>query len=387
MLFPVGNGFHMKKHYENNVAFKPKQSKGGEIEMRVYLRGRSWCVDYAVDGKRIRKSFGRQKKVAELFLMNIEVKKAKGEELSPKYESIPLSDFITKYLEYSKQNKSEGTYRTDLSRIRIFEKFLKEKGIQKLEDITQELVEEFKSVTLQRSSAATFNRYLEMIKAMLNKAVAWRHLKENPLEDFKKMKITNARQVRFFTSEEISAILDKATPFMEKAIKILLYTGMRRSELVYLTWDDIDFRNKLITVQSKPEVGFHPKSHRPRSIPIHPELEQLLLDLPQRGKYVLDNGKNEPAHCRDYCSDRFARILKETGIRNAKLHTLRHTFASNLVMAGVDLRTVQELLGHSTVKMTERYAHLSPDHKTRAVKLLKFAGDGTNLAQNQISER
>lgn len=352
--------------------------------MRVYLRGKSWCVDYAVDGKRIRKSFGRQKKVAELYLKNIEVKIAKGEELSPKYDSIPLSDFITKYLEYSKQNKSQGTYRTEISRIRILQQFLKDKGIQKLETITPELVEKFKSVVLQRASAATFNHYLVMIKAMLNKAVAWRHLKENPLRDVKKLKITNARQVRFFTPEEISTILDKVDPFMEKAIKILLYTGMRRSELVYLTWDDIDFHNKLITVQSKPEVGFHPKSHRPRSIPIHPELEQLLLDLPQRGEYVFDNGNNEPVHCKDYYTKRFIRILKAAGIRNANLHTLRHTFASNLVMAGVDLRTVQELLGHSTIKVTERYAHLSPDHRTRAVKLLNFAGDGTNLTQNQI---
>jgi integrase len=354
--------------------------------MRVYKRGRNWYVDYRADGRRVRKSFGRQKKVAELYLKNVEVKMAKGEELNPKYNPISVSDFMTKYLQYSKDNKSQATYRTDRSRIQRFQQFIQHKGIQKLEGITSIVVEEFKSLVLQNSSATTFNHYLVLIKGMLNKAVAWKHIRENPLKDFRKLKVTNARQVRFFTSEEVSAILDKTDPFMKKVIKILLYTGMRRSELVYLTWDDIDFRNKLITVQSKPEEGFHPKSHRPRSIPIHPHLEQLLLDVPQRGRYVFDNGKDRPVYCKDYYTKRFEKILKAADVKNANLHTLRHTFASNLVMNGVDLRTVQELLGHSTIRVTERYAHLSPDHRTRAVSVLKFGADDTQLAQNQILE-
>lgn len=352
--------------------------------MRVFKRGKNWYADYAVDGKRVRKSFGRQKQVAELYVKNIEVKIARGEELSPKYDFISLQDFITKYLQYCQDNKSQATYKTDLSRIRAFQEFLQSKGIGRLEAITPAVMEEFKSTVLRRSQATTFNHYLTLIKAMLNKAVAWRHLKENPLSSVKKLKSTSARQVRFFTLEEVSVILEKADDLMQKVIKILLYTGMRRSELVFLLWDDIDFHNKLITVQSKPEVGFHPKSHRARSIPINPNLEQLLLDLPQKGRYLFDDGNGKPRHCRDYYTKQFEKILKTADVKNANLHTLRHTFASNLVMAGVDLRTVQELLGHSTIKVTERYAHLSPDHRTRAVNVLKFGGDGTKLAQNKV---
>jgi len=351
---------------------------------RIFKRGKNWYVDYAVDGRRVRKSFGKQKKVAELYLKNVEVKIAKGEELNPRYDFISLNDFIAKYLEYCRDNKSRASYKTDLSRIKAFQHFLRNKGIRKLEGITPVVIEEFRSLVLRTSSATTFNHYLTLIKAMLNKAIVWRNLKENPLKDVKKLKSLNARQVRFLTTEEISAILSKSNDLMGKVVKILLYTGMRRSELVFLTWDDIDFRNKLITVQSKPEVGFHPKSHRPRSIPINPGLEQLLLDLPQRGKYVFDDGNGRPLHCRDYYTNQFAKILRSAGVKNANLHTLRHTFASNLVMAGVDLRTVQELLGHSMIKVTERYAHLSPDHRTRAVNVLKFDQDGTNVAQNEF---
>ena len=352
--------------------------------MRVFKRGKNWYVDYSVNGNRVRKSFGRQKKVAELYLKNVEVKIAKGDELSPKYDFISLHDFIAKYLQYCQDNKSGATYKTDLSRIKAVRQFLRSKGIEKLEGITPAVIEEFRSVVLRTSSTNTFNHYLTLIKAMLNKAVAWRNLKENPLKNVKKLKSTNARQIRFLTPKEICAILENAGDLMQRVIKILLYTGMRRSELVFLTWDDIDFHNKLITVQSKPEIGFHPKSHRPRSIPINPDLEQLLLDLPQKGKYLFDDGKGKPLHCKDYYTKQFEKILKMADVKNANLHTLRHTFASNLVMAGVDLRTVQELLGHSTISVTERYAHLSPDHRTRAVNVLKFGGDGTKLAQNRV---
>lgn len=337
-----------------------------------------------MEGKRVRKSFGQQKKVAELYLKNVEVKMAKGEELSPKYEFISLDDFIAKYLQYCRDNKSTGTYRTDLNRIKTLRQFLQSKGIERLEGTTPAVIEELRSLILQNSSGATFNHYLTLIKAMRNKAEVWRYLRENPLKDFRKLKSTNAKRVRFLTPEEISAILANAGDLMQSIMKILLYTGMRRSELVYLTWDDVDFHNKLTTIQSQPEEGFHPKSRRPRSIPINPEPEQLLLDLPQEGRYIFDNCNGKPKHSKECYTKRVARILESAGVRNANLHTLRHTFASHLVMNGVDLRTVQELLGHSTITMTEQHSHLSPDHRTRAVNRLSFRGDGTTLTQNEV---
>jgi len=101
-------------------------------------------------------------------------------------------------------------------------------------------------------------------------------------------------------------------------------------------------------------------------------VEKILLDWPQRGKYLLDNGSSQLFKPEVWYWHRFKQILKKAGIKNACIHTLRHTFASYLVMSGVDLRTVQELMGHSGIKMTERYSHLSPDHKSRAVQTLRF---------------
>ncbi len=105
---------------------------------------------------------------------------------------------------------------------------------------------------------------------------------------------------------------------------------------------------------------------------VHITSRRLLMDTPQRGKYVFDNDKNEPLYRPGYYSRGFCSILKQAEIKDATLHTLWHTIASHLLMAGVDLRTVREVLRHSTVKITEKYCHLSPDHGAKAFRVVNF---------------
>lgn len=345
--------------------------------MRVFKRGKSWYADYTIGSRRKMRSFGPHKKMAELFAKDLELKSLRGE-LGLLDDNISLEKFIEKYLEYSRLNKSRHTYETDSTRFKVLRRFFEERGVDRLTDITPRLMEDFKSITLQTSKPNTFNRYLEMVKAMLNRAVEWKHLRENPLKGYKRLKNPGQQEARYLSKVEIEKILDVAEPFMQKVIKILLYTGMRRSELVYLSWEDVDFENKRIRIQSKPECGFHTKSYRPRSVPMNPELKKLFMDLPQQGKFVFDDGKGRPLYHPDTYTCWFARIVKKAGVNGVSLHCLRHTFASYLVMGGVDLRTVQELLGHSTLTVTEQYSHLSPDHRSRAVGVLNFE---TNLKQ------
>jgi len=221
-----------------------------------------------------------------------------------------------------------------------------------------------------------------LIKAMLSKGVEWEFLRQNPLSNYKLLRNNDQKQVRYFTEPEIDAILHNSSGILRVFIQILLLTGMRRSELVNLRWADIDFRNKLISVQANLDAGYHPKGYRPRSIPVSKELERILLDLRQKGTFLFDCGKNTPAHTADYYTKEFQKLLSKLGIKNANLHTLRHTFASYLVMNGTDIRTVQDLLGHSTVKVTEQYSHLSPVHRQKALETLNFRGNkGTKEGQ------
>lgn len=148
-----------------------------------------------------------------------------------------------------------------------------------------------------------------------------------------------------------------------KEREISFYIALSR-KAVYLVLTNV------LSFKAKREFGFHTKSDKPRSIPINSELEQILNNLPVRRRFVFDNGDGQPLYCPDYYTQNFAKILKRAGIKNGNLHTLRHTFVSRLVMAGVDLTTVKELAGHASISTTMRYAHLSPDHKARAVELL-----------------
>lgn len=350
--------------------------------MRVFKRGKNWYADYTVGGKRKMKSFGQHKKMAELFLKDIELKLLRGE-LKIVEEKISVSEFFSRYIEYCKSNKAAYTALVDERRIRTWETYFKEYGIIKLKDITPLVVEDFKSRILAKGdSPVTFNRYLELLKASLNKAVEWSLLRENRLKNLKRLKSDRCRQIRFLNKEEIRLVLNAADDLMRKVILILLYTGLRRSELAYLEWKDIDFDTGLIHVQSKPEFGFHPKSYKPRSIPMCRELRTLLLDMPQPGRFIFDNGNNQPLHIPNTYYIRMMQIYKKAGIEDANLHTLRHTFASHLIMRGVDQRTVQEYLGHSTIQVTEKYSHLSKSHKREAINVLSFIEeDETKLKQ------
>ncbi len=230
--------------------------------MRVFRRGKSWYADYTIGGKRKMKSFGRHKKMAEPFLKDIELKNLRGE-IGLVQDDISLRKFLGKHLEYCLLNKSHHSYRVDSGRIRILHRFFEEKGISKLKEITPGLMEEFKAVLLKKCKPKAVDDYLVLVKAMSNKAVEWKHLRENPLKGLKKLKDTGLREPGHLSKPEIEKILSLADSFMQRVIKILLYTGMRRSELVYLTWEDVGFQNKRIRIQSKPEFSFHPKSYNP----------------------------------------------------------------------------------------------------------------------------
>lgn len=350
--------------------------------MRVFKRGSNWYADYMIGGRRKMKSFGQHKKMAELFLKDLELKEIRGE-LQIVEEKISVSEFFQRYIEYCKSNKSAYTALVDERRIRAWERYLKGCEVAKLKDITPLVVEGLKAQILAKGdSPVTFNKYLELLKSSLNKAVEWGLLRDNRLRSCKKLKSDRCRQVRFLTEEEIQKALQSANEVMRRVILVLLYTGLRRSELAYLEWRDINLENGLICVQSKPEFGFHPKSYKPRSIPMCSELRSLLMDMPQAGRFVFDNGHNQPLYVPNSYYREIANVYKKAGIEEANMHTTRHTFASHLIMQGVDFRTVQEYLGHSSIQVTEKYSHLSKSHKRQAIEVLNFSKESeTKLKQ------
>ena len=147
---------------------------------------------------------------------------------------------------------------------------------------------------------------------------------------------------------------------------------MRRGEVINLEWKDIDFERRVIKIQIK--ENWQPKTGE-RDIPINARLFKLLGQLHKKrrkGSLVFYNSIGNKIH-RNKLRTKLIQIAKKADISElTKLHTLRHTFASHLVMKGVDLASVQKLMGHADIKTTMIYSHLAPEHLKGAVDKLTF---------------
>ena len=142
-------------------------------------------------------------------------------------------------------------------------------------------------------------------------------------------------------------------------------TGLRRGELFNLQWADVDLVRKVITVE-----GQTSKSGQTRYVQLNSEAINTLLEWKKQTDSAIVFASPVTGERFDNINKSWARLREEAGITDFRFHDLRHTFASKLVMAGIDLYTVKELLGHSTIQMTERYAHLAPEHKAEAVEAI-----------------
>ena len=186
-------------------------------------------------------------------------------------------------------------------------------------------------------------------------------VRENPVKKVKFLKENNKR-LRYLVAEEIVKLLKHCKGHLKPIVIIALNTGMRRGEILNLKWHDIDFKRGIIYL-------LHTKNNEKREIPINDAERAALIKVRKHpdSPYIFCGNDGKPFHD---TRTSFFTALKKSGIINFRFHDLRHTFASQLVMSGVDINTVRELLGHKSLEMTLRYSHLSPDHKKRAVDIL-----------------
>ena len=247
----------------------------------------------------------------------------------------------------------------------ILEIWKREFGKILVKELTRPRIEKMLRDRMERDgvTASTRNRHLAMLKSMFQSAIKWGLMRENPAKGIPKLRETGAR-TRFLDQDEVRVLLEAADESFRPILVTALHTGMRRSELLNLRWSDVDFGNRIIMVRES-------KSGKQRAIPIDQTLYQTLCTLPSRFRrgYVFPSPKSPDRPLSDL-THAFRRLVKKVGLTNLRLHDARHSFASHLVMNGVDIRTVQELLGHASLTMTMRYSHLAPVHRTRALQIL-----------------
>jgi integrase len=210
---------------------------------------------------------------------------------------------------------------------------------------------------------ATVNRHIATLKHMMTKAEEWGWISERVLQDVRRVKKLpeNNKRLRYLSDDEADRLMDACQRSSVAAelvpiVTLALHTGMRQGEILTLKWNQVDMRNGLILLSDT-------KSGERRELPMNDTVKAIFRTLPER----LDGGKVFVTHME---GPAWRTALRRAGIKDFRFHDLRHTFASRLVMRGVDLATVQSLLGHKTITMTLRYAHLSPSHRAKAVLLL-----------------
>ena len=292
--------------------------------------------------------------------------------------------------EHSKVNKR--SYPGDVHVMRRLNEAFGEKA---LSEITAEDIERCKNRLVregtvkkgkQRSrplSVATVNRHLALLSGVFNKAIAWGKTKaSNPVKEVKKFKENNER-VRFLTEEEEKNLKAEFSEEYWTLVEVALHTGMRRGEQLNLRWKDVNFHTRTITIPRS-------KSGELRHVRMNDRVLEILRSLPSRLKseWVFPSETGEsPLNANNFINRVFNPAMKEANVSDFRWHDLRHTFASRLTMAGVDLRTLQELMGHKTIKMTLRYSHLSPTHTLEAVNKLcltrQASGTRTSTGENE----
>lgn len=336
----------------------------------IYLRGKTWYLDFRHNGHRYCIRLGKHfSKTVARELARIKRADIARHGMGIRRTSTPTIKFEAAVQRFSEWSKTVHRPRTVVEYQGCFNQLLKYFSGKQLRDITPNLIETYQQARVNSGARVRANRELTILKCLFNKCRDWGIYEgQNPVSQVKLLKESPGR-LRFLEPEEEVRLLNAAREPLKSVILLGIHTGLRvKSELFTLQWKDIDFKRGLLTVSAA-----YAKNNTGRTIPLNRIALETLKRLHRHRKHndiwVFQYRSNE--HWR---SMRKAMELatKRAGLADlgSSFHVLRHTFASRLVMSGVDLRTVMELGGWKDFSMVQRYSHLSPKHRLAAIEKL-----------------
>jgi integrase len=328
-----------------------------------------WVVDFTYEGRRsIKSTKTNDKNLATKILKDIEGRIARGTFDMNRYEKnhVLLEAFFKEYFEYAKSFKGAKTISNEITCGRQFVAYFGNVSLRALSN--PRILDKWKASVLGRVSPTTFNIHRRFMHAAFNVAIKWGYLDENPMATIKKEKPHEQRL--FMTKDELGSVLDlivkdRSLPSTATRLEFLrcfqllviflVNTGLRRQEAIRLTIADIDLEKRLLHIT-------HTKSKKVRIIPMNDTAYQALREVGPALFSILDM---------EYASRTFGKYVKRAKMTGFHLHSLRHTFATNLIAMGVDIYTVSRLLGHSDIRTTMIYAKSNTDLLKTAVNLLE----------------
>ncbi|WP_141104333.1 tyrosine-type recombinase/integrase [Noviherbaspirillum denitrificans] len=280
-----------------------------------------------------------------------------------------LEDFSQKeYLPYAKEHKRSADMDESKLRLHILAKL----GKKRLCDISRYDIDMYRTAIAKSHSPATSNRHLALLSRMFNLAIAWdRGVEKNPCNGIKKLMETSnvGRALKPDEINRLQAALNADSNVLgARACLLLMYSGLRHAEVLNLPWSAVELTDG--KEQSEGRIFLeHTKSGRSRYVTLNQMAIDLLKSLPRvKGSPWVFPGK-DPKKPMNNIKKVWARALAAGKVKPARIHDLRHSFASAAAVAGVSLYTIQKMLGHASSQTTQRYAHLADSRALREASM------------------
>ena len=365
---------------------------------RLYLRGEIWHIYISYGGLQLRKTTGTtsRREAEEFALQQInEIKR----QTTLKHNGLiagTISEVFARY--YQEKAQYQTRPQQTLTRLANLQQWL---NVKYIHEINEPIISSMVANIRTKFKNATVNRYLALLSVVMNTALDEWHY------DCKHIKISKfklkepAENIKFLPDwETAQKIIDRAPAHFKPIIYTALYTGMRLGNIINLKWQQIDFVNNFILIKVKCKNVDGGKNHH---IPLLPQLKQILLGLPKAGDYVFLSAKgnhinfiqttwcdifykwqivNDPKELtakdvilhKTYTNKQgetkvsiYKRVLKDETLPYINFHTLRHTTATWLARAGVNAKTIKEILGHQDIRTTNKYMHAADSDKRSAL--------------------
>lgn len=347
--------------------------------MGLVKRGNMWWMSFMYQGQQVRRSTGTaDKRLAEAILGQVKVQMVEGRFFDKSHaHERTLTELLDRYL--SEHAVRRANYRRELTSVKTLKAFF---GTPTLDHVTPKRIVAYKNQRYTDGvKPATINRELATMKKAFNLARReWEWCTDNPVCRVSMERENNTRD-RWLTLDEETRLFNAASPWLRGLMVFAIHTGMRMGEILGLTWAGVDLFRRTVTV-------FKAKNGERRTIP----LNQTALDLLKHkaGSRSLDmelvfQSEAQTRLNASNISRSLHLALKKANMTDFHFHDLRHTCATRMVQAGVDLYKVQRLLGHKSPIMTQRYAHHCPESLRDGVEALDVGrAVSTNLAQLRV---
>lgn len=340
-----------------------------ELAKGLYLRADSpyiWMRFVDQHGVEVCRSTGTAKPAEALAILEkcrTDVREGRWFNKKAQPAKVPMATLLDEY-EVFASTHIPRSWKSDKYIVKRFRKAL---GGFMLSTLGFGAVEKYRgSLAAKGLAVASVNDLMKTFKHIMVKGNDWKMITDDQLREVQKLKKLKGenKRLRYLTLTEIPVLLSACNIHIRPIVQFALHTGARRGEIFRLRWCDVDEQAGIVLIgKSKNDEG--------RSIPMNPTVKALLADLKARRQIgCVPIFPNKHGKVRDNMQSAWENALKRAAIEDFHFHDLRHTFASQLIQAGASLAEVQKLLGHKSITMTMRYAHLCHEQTTEAVRKL-----------------